>query len=347
LIRPTASTPLHVLVIDDSAVVREVLGMVLGAMPGFTVTTAADPLLALEKIRRATPDVIILDLDMPRMDGLTFLRRLPRPPIPVIVCSGVAGRGTYRAVEILAAGAVEVVSKPEIGIRDFLAGSGERLARLIRDAAETGRRRRPEAGHRLSAESRPAASPTPSVRVVAVGASTGGTEAIGTIVRKLPVNAPGLVVVQHMPAGFTAAFARQLDRQVEVVVMEAAEGDVIRPGQVLIAPGSHHLRLESRGGELVVRLSLDPPVRSHRPSVDVLFRSVAHAAGSRAIGVILTGMGDDGADGLVEMRRAGARTIAQDEATSVVFGMPGEAIRRGAVERTLPLPGIASALIVA
>lgn len=333
---------LTVLVVDDSAVMRQVTGAVLSTDPDLRVIAAADPLIAMEKMARARPDVILLDLEMPRMDGLTFLKKLMREdPIPVVVCSAMA---TPRAMAALDAGAVDLVQKPQIGVREFLEESAVTLIEALRGAAEAGRRRRPR---EVKSSGRIEAVPVgPAPRLVAMGASTGGTEALQQILSALPPNCPPLVIAQHMPAGFTAAFARRLDQLCAIEVKEAAEGDALRPGRALIAPGGRHLavdRSRSAGG-YVARVLDGPLVSRHRPSVDVLFRSVAQAAGGDATGVLLTGMGEDGAAGLKVMRDSGAHTIAQDEWTCVVFGMPRAAIEKGAAARVVPLPGIAAAL---
>jgi two-component system chemotaxis response regulator CheB len=345
--------PLNVLVVDDSAVVRQVATSVLSRDGELNVTAAADPLIALDKMRKARPDVILLDLEMPRMDGLTFLHRLmAADPIPVVVCSGLTGEGSEAAMQALEAGAVAVVTKPKLGVRDFLEDSAILLTDTVRGAARARvrRRARPMAPPpRLSADAilprktgAPGAAPG---RVVAVGASTGGTEALRALLEPLPPDAPGVVVVQHMPELFTAAFARRLDQTCRVAVKEAATGDAVLDGRVLIAPGNRHTLLRRAQGRLIVEVTDGPLVSRHRPSVDVLFRSVAGTAGPNALGVILTGMGDDGATGLLEMKQAGATTVAQDEATCIVFGMPREAITRGAVDRVLPLPRIAAEVL--
>jgi len=350
---------LSVLVVDDSAVVRQAATAILSQDPGIVVTVAADPYIALDKMGRSRPDVILLDLEMPRMDGLTFLRKImAEDPIPVVVCSGLAARGTDAAIRALEEGAVEVLAKPQLGIRDFLHDSATVLIDTLRGAAAAKVRRRapaPAPAPRHSADivlpALPARRmrPTPSgdAPVVAVGASTGGTEALGVLLTAMPADAPGIVVVQHMPEPFTGAFARRLHQMCRIEVKEAAAGDAVVPGRALIAPGNHHVLLRRQGVRYVVELSDAPPVSRHRPSVDVLFRSTAHAAGANAVGVILTGMGDDGAAGLLEMKQAGAATIAQDERTSVVFGMPKEAIAKGGVDQVLPLPRIAGAVLKA
>jgi two-component system, chemotaxis family, protein-glutamate methylesterase/glutaminase len=345
--------PLHVLVVDDSAVVRQTLGAILSQTRGTSVATASDPIIAMEKMRVRRPDVILLDLEMPRMDGLTFLRKLmSEDPIPVVVCSGIAQRGTEAALHAIEEGAVEVVAKPQLGVRGFLEDSALMLADVVRAAARArrplrhGRRAQP----RVPAAARGSERPHSSLRfttdkVVAIGASTGGTEALREILEAMPPDAPGMVVVQHMPEVFTRTFAERLDRLCRIEVKEAADGDRVRSGRALIAPGNRHTLLARTGAHYQVEVRDGPLVSRHRPSVDVLFRSVSTAAGLNAVGVILTGMGDDGADGLGDMKRAGAATIAQDERSSVVFGMPKEAIERGAVDEVVPLSRIATAIL--
>lgn len=349
---------LSVLVVDDSAVVRQAVTAVLSQDPGLVVTVAADPYIALDKMGRSRPDVILLDLEMPRMDGLTFLRKImSEDPIPVVVCSGLAARGTEAAIRALEEGAVEVLAKPQLGVRDFVHESANTLIETIRAAAEARVRRRtapriltPVPRHTADAvfAPRPPFIPAPRSRadvVVAVGASTGGTEALRTLLEALPEDSPPLLIVQHMPERFTAAFARRLNECASIEVKEAEHGDRVSRSRALVAPGNRHLALRRGDGHYFVEIIDGPPVCRHRPSVDVLFRSVAQVAGASAVGVILTGMGDDGAEGLSEMRHAGAATIAQDERTSVVFGMPGEAVRRGAAAEVLPLSHIAPALL--
>ncbi|HSD19251.1 MAG TPA: chemotaxis response regulator protein-glutamate methylesterase [Anaeromyxobacter sp.] len=345
--------PARVLVVDDSAVVRQALAQILGRA-GLAVTTANDPIIAMDKMCRERPDAIVLDLEMPRMDGLTFLRKvMAEDPIPVVVCSGLAGPGSEIALRALEEGAVDIVEKPRLAVKDFLEGSAARLVHVVRAAVLARVHRRPAARHpppKLQGCSgfilpaRPAAR-GPGARVVVVGASTGGTEALRQLLEAMPPDAPGIAIVQHMPPVFTAQFAARLDRSCRIEVKEAAEGDRLHPGRALVAPGDRHLALRRAGEVYVVDVLTGPPVSLHRPSVNVLFRSAAQAAGGNAAGVILTGMGDDGADGLAELRAAGARTLAQDEASCVVFGMPKEAIARGAVEEVLPLSRIAPALL--
>jgi two-component system chemotaxis response regulator CheB len=348
------SRPVRVLVVDDSAVVRQVLTALLSSEPGFEVVCAHDPIIAQQKMERSRPDVVILDLELPRMDGLTFLRQImAEDPLPVVVCSALSGKGTEAALQALEEGAVDVLAKPRLGVRDFLWESSLLFLDAVRAAAQAG----PAKGSHRARSSRlstPARRPGPATqpralpatdKVVAIGASTGGTEALRLILEGLPADAPGIVVVQHMPEGFTRAFAERLDRDCALEVKEAADGDGIRPGRVLIARGDHHLLVRRSGALYRAELNREPLVSRHRPSVNVLFRSVASAAGPNAIGIVMTGMGNDGAEGLLEMRRAGAATIAQDEASCVVFGMPKEAIAKGAVEEIVPLARIPDVIL--
>jgi two-component system, chemotaxis family, protein-glutamate methylesterase/glutaminase len=348
-----SSRPSRILVVDDSAVVRQVMTAVL-TKGGFTVDIAADPLIALEKMKKAKPDVIVLDLEMPRMDGLTFLRKLMKEnPIPVVVCSGLTGAGTEAAMRALEEGAVEIITKPRVGVHGFLVDSAAQIVDAILGAARA-RLHAPRAhvvSPRLTADamlpSRVGPLAVTTDRVVAIGASTGGTEALRRLLQDLPPDSPGLVIVQHMPEVFTAAFARRLNETCRIEVREAADGDHVVEGRALIAPGNRHMLLRRSGARYVVQIADGPLVSRHRPSVDVLFRSTAQAAGVNAVGVILTGMGNDGAEGLLEMKKAGARTFAQDEATCVVFGMPREAIARGAADDVLPLGLIPAAIVKA
>jgi two-component system, chemotaxis family, protein-glutamate methylesterase/glutaminase len=344
---------MHVLVVDDSAVVRMAVTEILKSQGDVTVATAADPLLAIRKMQDQRPDVILLDLAMPHMDGMTFLRRImSRDPIPVVICSAQAERGTATAIRALEEGAVDLVTKPQLGVRDFIADSAMILIDTLRAASKVRMRPAPPvaiapkhtADAVLPARARPAASRA-SERIIAIGASTGGPEAIREFLQRMPADAPGVVIVQHMPEVFTAAFARRIDQLVQIEVKEAEEGDRIVSGRALIAPGNRHLLVRRRGTEYVVELSDGPLVSRHKPSVDVLFRSVAHAAGANAVGVIMTGMGDDGASGMLELRQSGASTLAQDEATCAVFGMPKEAIARGGAESVLPLHRLGDAAL--
>lgn len=340
---------LRVLAVDDSALMRQTLVAVLSEIRGFEVTTAADPLIAMEKMKLERPDVILLDLEMPRMHGLTFLRKvMKQDPVPVVVCSALTGEGTEAALRALEEGAVEIVTKPRLGVRDFVQDSAVMLADAVRAAARV--RPRARVGGRPGGETQPPVAADrrrgplseTTDKVVAFGASTGGTEALRAVLCAMPPDCPGIVVVQHMPEGFTRAFAHRLDQACRIEVKEAAEGDRIREGRALIAPGNRHLAVRRSGAHYVARVMDGPLVSRHRPSVDVLFHSVASQAGANAVGVIMTGMGSDGARGLLEMKDAGAATIAQDEASSVVFGMPREAIIRGAADEVAPLDRIAS-----
>lgn len=335
---------IRVLIVDDSAVVREVLSRELEADPEIEVVgVAMDPYVARDKIVALAPDVVTLDLEMPRMDGITFLRKLMRyRPTPVIVVSSLAAEGSETALDALAAGAVDVVAKP--GPAHALGEvAGELVARV--KVAASARVPKAEWSARAAERPRPTALKVTSTKIVAVGASTGGTQALGRVIPALPVNAAAMLVVQHMPAGFTRSFAERLDAESAVDVAEATDGAVVAPGKVLIAPGDRHMLLRRSGAVYRVEIKDGPPVSRHRPSVDVLFRSVAQAAGSNAVGVLLTGMGDDGAAGLAELCAAGAMTIAQDEATSVVWGMPGEAVARGAAREVLALDDVAPRLV--
>ncbi len=353
---------LSVLVVDDSAVVRQTLAAILGQEPGVSVTVAADPLIARGKIARERPDVIVLDLEMPRMDGLTFLRVLmAEDPIPVVVCSGLTVAGAEHAMRALEEGAISIVTKPKIAVREFLYESAVTLVDAVRSAAAAKLPPRrggsaPPAPPRtvnpkLTADAmlprRAGRPPVGAQSLIAIGASAGGTEALREVLQSFPEDAPPALVVQHMPEAFTTAFAARLDALCAVEVREAADGDLVVAGRVLLAPGNRHMMLRRSSGRYAVEVADGPLVSRHRPSVDVLFRSVAQAAGSRAVGAILTGMGDDGAQGLLEMRQAGARTIAQDEATCIVFGMPKEAIARGAVHEVVPLDRIGATVLSA
>jgi two-component system chemotaxis response regulator CheB len=346
-------SPIKVLIVDDSAVVRVTLSRILDADPGIDVIgTAADPFIAAEKMRGQTPDVITLDVEMPRMDGLTFLQKImSQHPVPVVICSALTSEGAEATMRALELGAVEVIAKPQVGTRAFLEESAERIREAVRAASLArldllGRSVRAPIEPKYSADVIVArrdgtAGVRTTDRVIAMGASTGGTEAIRQILGALPPDCPGLVIVQHMPPEFTTHFAKRLDEISAIEVREATSGDALITGRALLAPGDRHMLLRRSGARYYIELRDGPAVCRHRPSVDVLFRSVAQQAGANAVGVIMTGMGDDGAEGLLEMREAGAATIAQDEATSVVFGMPAAAIKRGAACETVPLPRIA------
>jgi len=333
----------RVLIVDDSAVVRRLLARELEAAPGIVVVgTAPDPYVARDMILELRPDVLTLDVEMPRMDGISFLRRLMRHyPMPVIIVSSLTPTGSETALEALEAGAVDVVAKP--GPAHSVNQMGADLARRIRAAAVADVKRFVPAEHQVPVERLSLIRTT--AQVVAIGASTGGTSALERLLRAMPPTAPGIVIVQHMPAQFTAAFAKRLAGVCAIDVREACDGDTITAGRALIAPGNQHMVVQRSGALYKVRVKDGPPVCYNRPSVDVLFRSVARSVGRNAVGVILTGMGSDGAEGMAEMHALGAHTIAQDEATCVVFGMPKEAIRCGGVDQVLPLDSIAAAIL--
>lgn len=340
---------LHVLVVDDSATVRQVMQAILQTDRRISVSVASDPLIAAVKMQKERPDVVITDLEMPRMDGLTFLRKImSESPLPVVICSGYAAKGTDLALRALEEGAVEVITKPKLGVRDFLHESAVLLLDAVWSAAEARvvPRQTIASPSRLTADAVLPLRPkprewNPSHGLIAAGASTGGTEALRTLLTAMPPDCPPVVVVQHMPENFTRAFAERLNRDCAIEVSEARDDTPLRRGMALIAPGNYHCVVNNNGANLVVNIMDGPLVSRHRPSVDVLFRSVAVSAGRNAVGVIMTGMGDDGAQGLLEMKETGAVTIAQDEATCVVFGMPREAIVRGATDFVLPLNRIA------
>ncbi len=345
---------LQVLVVDDSAMVRQVMQAILGTDRRIKVKAAADPLIAWGKMQKEAPDVVITDLEMPRMDGLTFIRKIMlEMPTPVVVCSGLATRGTELALRALEEGAVEVIAKPKVGVRDFLHESAVTLLDAVWSASQAQVRFRPVAPvPRLTADAILPCKTQPhrgrtTNGLIAVGASTGGTEALRVFLAALPVDCPPVVIVQHMPEGFTRAFAERLNKECRVEVQEARDGDPLQTGRALIAPGNRHMLVNRSGEELVVQIIDGPLVSRHRPSVDVLFRSVAVSVGPKAVGVIMTGMGDDGAQGLLEMKEAGAATIAQDEASCIVFGMPREAISRGAANIIVSLEQIASSALSA
>ncbi|WP_152044792.1 protein-glutamate methylesterase/protein-glutamine glutaminase [Aureimonas psammosilenae] len=344
--------PLRVLIVDDSASVRTILSDIVSQEPDLEVMgTASNPFFAAERMREELPDVIICDIEMPRMDGITFVTKLmSQRPIPVVICSSLAEAGSKMALQALEAGAVEIITKPRVGTPQFLTEAKTRICDAVRAASKA--RLAPRAAKPLEGQAKLTADavlpPAPgrpiertTDKVVAIGASTGGTEALRVLLEALPADAPGTVIVQHMPAGFTTAFARRLDGLCRIEVREAETGDRVVPGLALIAPGNRHLLLQRSGAQYRVEVRDGPLVARHRPSVDVLFRSAARAAGANALGLIMTGMGDDGAKGLLELRQAGARTLGQDEGTCVVYGMPKEAMKIGAVETELPLPLLA------
>ncbi len=343
-----------VLVVDDSAVVRQVLTSQLAEDPSIEVIGAAgDPVLAMERMKTRWPDVLVLDIEMPRMDGITFLRKLmAERPTPVVICSTLTEKGAQTTMDALAAGAAAIVTKPKIGLKQFLLDSSSDIVAAVKAAGQSNAARlKPRAPlaqgarEKLTADAMLAPASTAAMvqtteRIVAIGTSTGGTQALEHVLTALPRVSPGIVVVQHMPEKFTAAFAARLDSVCEVDVKEASDGDRILPGRVLIAPGGRHMMVKRSGAYYHVEIADGPLVSRHKPSVDVLFRSVAKFAGRNALGIIMTGMGDDGARGLKEMRDAGSSTLAQDEASCVVFGMPKEAIKLGAAERVVGLDAI-------
>ena len=347
---------IKVLIVDDSAVVRQVAREALESASDIEVIGAvSDPLFALSRMQFAWPDVIVLDIEMPRMDGITFLRKImSEHPTPVVICSTLAEKGAAATMDALAAGAVDIITKPRIGLKQFLQDASNDIVSAVRAAARANVRH-------VAGISRPvlptaklsadvmlgAAKPLPpsglgktTDAVIAIGTSTGGTQALEAVLTALPAVCTGIVVVQHMPEKFTAMFAERLDGLCAIEVREATNGDRVIPGRALIAPGGRHMMLKRSGAQYVVEVADGPLVNRHKPSVDVLFRSVAQTAGANALGVIMTGMGDDGARGLKEMHDAGARTVAEDESTCVVFGMPKEAIKLGGVDRVVPLDQI-------
>lgn len=348
---------IQVLIVDDSATVRQTLKQILEADPQLEVMgVASDPYKAVELIKQHVPDVITLDIEMPRMDGLTFLEKImSQHPIPVVICSTLTEKGSDVALTALEKGAVEVITKPRLGTKEFLEESHALICDVVKSAAHA----------RLRGGSNPASVPiAPKLtadaviakpvshamiqtteKVVAVGASTGGTEALKDFLEAMPLDSPGIVIVQHMPEHFTARFAERLDGLCRITVKEAQDNDTIIRGQALIAPGNRHMLLKRSGARYYVELRDGPLVCRHRPSVDVLFRSAARYGGRNVVGVIMTGMGDDGAKGMLEMKEAGACNLAQDEATCVVFGMPAEAIKAGAVDKVMPLGGLAPEVV--
>ncbi|WP_022664968.1 protein-glutamate methylesterase/protein-glutamine glutaminase [Desulfospira joergensenii] len=346
---------IRVLIVDDSALVRNALSEVLSSDPDIEImATASDPFIAAAKMRDEVPDVITLDVEMPRMDGITFLRKImSQHPVPVVICSTLAGTGTQTAIKALEYGALEILQKPNLGTKKFFEESKIRICDAIKAAAMSKAKKisRPmKVTPKLTAD---AILPQPGSRamvettekIIAVGASTGGTEALRTLFEALPHDAPGMVVVQHMPENFTKAFAKRLDGLCRVSIKEAENNDTVLRGQVLIAPGNKHMLLKRSGARYYVETKEGPLVSRHRPSVDVLFRSAARYAGKNALAVIMTGMGDDGARGMLEMKEAGAFTIAQDEESCVVFGMPKEAIKRNAVDKVVALEKIAGSVL--
>ncbi len=350
------SEKIKVMIVDDSAVVRQVNRETLERESDIQVIgVAADPLYALDKMKTQWPDVLVIDIEMPRMDGLTFLKKImAEHPTPTIVCSSLAEKGAAATMEALAAGALSIITKPKMGVKQFLQDSANDLVQAVRAASKANMRR-------VAIGMTQAATPPPKLtadavlaaqaastramanttdKVIAIGTSTGGTQALEAVLTKLPAVCAGIVIVQHMPEKFTAMFAERLNTLCKVEVREAKNGDRVMPGRALIAPGGKHMMLRRSGAQYYVEVADGPVVNRHKPSVDVLFRSVAQIAGRNALGIIMTGMGDDGARGLLEMKQAGAHTLAQDEESCVVFGMPKEAIKLGAADKVVPLSHI-------
>lgn len=347
---------IKVLIVDDSAVVRQTMSELLGSDPEIEVlATAPDPYIAANKINEEIPDVITLDIEMPKMDGLTFLHKImTQHPIPVVICSSLTEKGSASALKALELGAVDIITKPKLGTRQFLEESKIHICDIVKAAAGVNKQKLRiqnfEVQPKLTADviiPKPASNAMiqTTEKVIVVGASTGGTEAIKLFLESMPLDAPGIVIVQHMPEGFTSAFSKRLDGTCRISVKEAETGDSVIRGRALIAPGNHHMLLKRSGARYFVEIKDGPLVSRHRPSVDVLFRSAARYAGKNAVGVIMTGMGDDGAKGMLEMKNAGAKTLAQDEKSCVVFGMPNEAIKLGGVDKILPLDKIAGSVL--
>ncbi len=341
--------PVKVLVVDDSALVRSVLSEILSSDPALEVVgTASDPLIARDKIKQLHPDVLTLDVEMPRMDGLTFLENLMRlRPMPVLMVSSLTAQGAEVTLQALELGAVDFVTKPALDVRAGL----EAYAEMLREKVKTAARSRPRGPSGLAAPRPPAAGParprrfSTTEKIIAIGASTGGTEAIKEVLAAMPPDAPAIVITQHIPQMFSAPFAARMDRASAMSVCEAQDGQPIVPGHAYIAPGHQHLLVVRSGARYLCRLSDAPPENRHRPSVDVMFRSVVDNVGTNAVGALLTGMGEDGARGLLALRETGCRTLVQDEASSVVWGMPGAAHKIGAAEQVLPLERIAAQLL--
>lgn len=357
------SDKIKVMVVDDSALVRQVVTQAIATDPGIeVVATAQDPVFAIEKMKTVWPDVLVVDIEMPRMDGLTFLKKImAEHPTPIIVCSSLAEKGAQVTMEALAAGAFTIITKPKMGLKSFLQDSANDIVTAIKAAARAnmGAVRRmtaqaPAAGvtrPKLSADVMLSAQHTganmygTTDRLIAIGTSTGGTQALEAVLTKLPAVCAGIVIVQHMPEKFTGMFADRLNSLCKLEVREAQNGDRVMPGRALIAPGGRHMMLKRSGAQYYVEVADGPLVNRHKPSVDVLFRSVAQIAGKNALGVIMTGMGDDGARGMKEMHDAGAQTVAEDESTCVVFGMPKEAIKLGGVDKVVPLDRIPQEIV--
>jgi two-component system chemotaxis response regulator CheB len=347
---------IKVLIVDDSAVVRQTLMELLSSDPEIEVIgTAPDPFVAAKRIQDALPDVITLDVEMPKMDGLTFLQKImDQNPIPVVICSSLTANGSETAIKALEYGAVEIITKPKLGTKQFLEESRIHICDIVKAASHAKVRRKSlwqmNVQPKLSADAVIAKSTTKAMvetteKIVVVGASTGGTEALRVFLESFPPDSPGIVIVQHMPENFTKAFAKRLDGVARISVKEAEDGDTVIRGRALIAPGNKHMLLKRSGAKYFVEIKDGPLVSRHRPSVDVLFRSAARYGGKNVVGVIMTGMGDDGAKGMLEMKQANAFTIAQDEKSCVVFGMPQEAIKLGGVDKVVSLEHIAGEVL--
>jgi two-component system, chemotaxis family, protein-glutamate methylesterase/glutaminase len=336
----------RVLIVDDSALVRSVLTEILSTDPQIEVVgTASDPLIARDKIKQLDPDVLTLDVEMPRMDGLTFLENLMRlRPMPVLMVSSLTAQGAEVTLQALELGAVDFVTKPALDVRSGLEAYADMLREKIKAVARARPRGRGDARAPPPVTARPRTLRT-TEKIIAIGASTGGTEAIKDVLTAMPPDAPAIVVTQHIPAMFSAPFAARMDRASAMAVCEAADGQQILPGHAYIAPGSHHLLIERSGARYYCRLSAAPPENRPRPSVDIMFRSIVDQVGMNAVAALLTGMGEDGARGLLALRQLGAHTVVQDEASSVVWGMPGAAVRLNAAERVLPLDRIGTQLL--
>ncbi len=349
------SQKIKVLIVDDSAVVRQTLSELLSSDHDIEViATASDPFMAVDKIAQMEPDVITLDVEMPRMDGITFLEKImSQHPIPVVICSSLTGDGSETALKAMEAGATEIITKPKLGTKQFLEESRIRICDAVKAASKAKLRRieKPKAplpkytADVILQKPRLDSMAETTDKVIVLGASTGGTEALRVVLEAMPQNCPGIVIVQHMPENFTKSFAMRLDSLCRISVKEAETNDTVIRGRALLAPGNKHILFKRSGARYFVEIKDGPLVSRHRPSVDVLFRSAARYAGKNAIGVIMTGMGDDGAQGLFEMKQAGAFTVAQDKDTSVVFGMPQEAIKKGAVDKVVRLENIAGVVL--
>lgn len=344
---------IKVFIIDDSAIVRKVLTEIFTEDPEIDVVGAAsDPIFAMDKMAKENwPDVIVLDIEMPRMDGITFLKKLMTDrPTPTVICSTLAISNSETSFLALANGAVDIITKPKVGLKDFLNETKIMIIDTVKAAAGTNLKKLTQKREKITLSddiinSTELSKIKATDKIIAIGTSTGGTHALEVILQPLPISTPAIVIVQHMPEKFTLAFANRLNKLCNIEVREAKDGDKVLPGLALIAPGNKHMQLKRSGAQYTVEITDGPLINRHRPSVDVLFRSVARSAGRNATGIIMTGMGDDGATGLLEMHNAGAYTIAQDEATSVVYGMPKEAVKKGGVEKIVPLEKIPNEIL--